>query len=92
MLKTKSQMTRSPHVERTRAKIRSTRYIKLLDEFIEGKREMTNTQVMTALKLVNKCVPDLAALKVDVDHSDVRDITHVPTWKLLEAIEGEVVK
>lgn len=48
-----------------RAKIQKSNILNALIEHVEGKREMSSTQVTAALGLLKKAFPDLAALQVD---------------------------
>lgn len=49
--------------EEHRAKIRTINILNALQEHVEGKREMSSTQVQAGLGLLKKCLPDLQAVQ-----------------------------
>lgn len=55
-----------------RVKIRNSNILNALIEHVEGKREMSATQVTAGLGLLRKCLPDLSA----VEHSGEVGVTH----------------
>lgn len=79
--------------ERLRAKINSTLLVKALTEHINGKREMSTTQVTAAMGLLRKTLPDLNSTEViaqittftsvldriaALDHAQQAQIEHSP--------------
>lgn len=50
-----------------RAKIQNSNILNALIEHVEGKREMTPTQVSAGLGLLKKCLPDLSSVEVSGD-------------------------
>lgn len=50
------------HLDRTREKIRVSMLINRLNEFVEGKVELSRPQVTAALGLIKKVVPDRQAV------------------------------
>jgi hypothetical protein len=85
-----SQMIMNTYPNRLRLRIKTSKILSKLQKCALGKEEMTSVQFQAAKLLINKTLCDAVQPKVD-DMTAVKDITHVPTWKLLEAIEGEVV-
>lgn len=59
--------------EEHRAKIANSNILNALIEHVEGRREMSATQVSAALGLLRKCLPDLSQtdVKADVTHRSV---------------------
>ncbi|MBW3099223.1 hypothetical protein [Pseudohoeflea coraliihabitans] len=49
--------------EAHRDKIKNSNILNALVEHVEGKREMSATQVTAGLGLLRKCLPDLAAVE-----------------------------
>jgi hypothetical protein len=87
---TDQQMVPNTMHHRLRSRIKTGMAIKKLNDCIEGKVVLDNQQVACIRIALNKCLPD--AIQPKDDGTDgMKDVTHVPTWKLLEAIEGEVV-
>jgi len=54
---------RRQHSDEVRAKIQASQIINRLVGHVDGKIEMTNSQVRAALGLLSKVVPDLAAIQ-----------------------------
>lgn len=54
-----------------RTKIKNSCILKALIEHVEGKREMSSTQVSAGLGLLKKCLPDLSNVTVSADSDDV---------------------
>lgn len=50
------------HLERTREKIKTSMLINRLNEFVEGKIELSGPQVTAALGLIKKVIPDQQAV------------------------------
>ena len=50
--------------EAHREKIRNSNILNALMEHVEGKREMSSTQVTAGLGLLKKCLPDLQSVSV----------------------------
>jgi len=66
----------------------------IVDRFkkcVAGEIELTSQQVAAGKCLLNKVLPDAVQPK-DAEVNAAKDVTHIPTWKLLEAIEGEVTE
>ncbi len=59
--------------EEHRAKIANSNILNALIEHVEGRREMSATQVSAALGLLRKCLPDLSQTDVNatVEHRSV---------------------
>ena len=59
--------------EEHRAKIANSQILKRLIDHVEGKIEMTPTQITAGLGLLRKCMPDLSAseLNATVEHRSV---------------------
>lgn len=53
--------------EEHRAKIQNSSILNALIEHIEGRREMSSTQVTAALGLIKKVLPDLQSVEVGSD-------------------------
>lgn len=52
------------YMRRQRKKIQAAQLVPKLIEFIDGEREMTAAQVQTALRLLNKVIPDVKQIEV----------------------------
>lgn len=52
------------HTDEIRAKIQASVLIGMLHEHVQGKREMSTTQVRSAEILLRKSVPDLSAVEL----------------------------
>lgn len=59
--------------EEARGKIRTTQLINRLQDHVDGKVELSATQVSAAKILLGKCIPDLQA--TTITHEDKRDST-----------------
>jgi len=61
------------HDDKTRAKIKTSHLINRLTDHVDGKVELTASQVTAALGLIRKTLPDLAAMEVKahVEHHTV---------------------
>lgn len=81
-------LSRVGHAERMREKIRSGKYLDMLDKHIRGQKEMTASQVNAALKLINKVLPDMKAIEFKLDAADM-DIKTVTNAQLFSIIEGK---
>ena len=53
--------------EEHRAKIANSNILNALIEHVEGRREMSSTQVTAALGLLRKCLPDLSQTDIKAD-------------------------
>jgi hypothetical protein len=51
------------YAEAVRARIRGGHIVKYLSDHIDGKRQMSKTQVQAALGLLKKVVPDISAFE-----------------------------
>lgn len=69
-----------------RAKIKNSNVLNALIEHVEGKREMSSTQVTAGLGLLKKVLPDLLA--ASIENSAEAEAT-MPTEILLAAKEAE---
>jgi hypothetical protein len=76
---------------RLRSRIKAGLAITQLNECIAGNIELTNQQVTCIRIALGKCLPDAQPPK-DGDMSDIKDVKSIPTWRLLESVEGEVIK
>lgn len=56
--------------ENWRTKIKATQIIHNLQEHVEGRLDMTNTQIKAADILLKKCLPDLSQVQADHTSSD----------------------
>jgi len=77
---------RPRHQDEIREKIRASQLINRLTDHVDGKVELSASQVTAALGLLKKCVPDLAAINHtgEVQHSYVIGIPealNVETWE-----------
>ena len=71
----KRPLQRASLLERTKQKIIDAMLVDDLVKFVKGEIEMTSTQANTALRLVNKFMPDLQAVQHDVSvNHNVQDI------------------
>lgn len=52
-----------------RVKIQNSNILNALVEHVEGKREMTSTQVSAGIALLKKVMPDLSAIESSIEHS-----------------------
>jgi hypothetical protein len=71
-------------------RIKTSKILSKLNKVALGKEEMTSVQFQAAKLLLNKTLSDAVQPKQD-DSGDIKDVSHVPSWKLLEAVEGEVI-
>mgnify|MGYP000432144083 FL=1 len=55
--------------EEHRVKIQNSNILNALVEHVEGKREMTSTQVSAGIALLKKVMPDLSAIESSIEHS-----------------------
>ena len=78
------------HANRLRTRIQTGMILDRFQKCIKGEIELTSQQVAVGKCLLNKVLCDAVQPKEDM--SSVKDVTHIPTWKLLEAIDGKVVK
>jgi hypothetical protein len=53
--------------EAHRVKIQNSNILNALIEHVEGKREMSSTQVTAAIALMRKVMPDLQAMEIQAD-------------------------
>jgi len=83
------QMIPATHTNRLRERIRVGMIMDRFQKCINGEIELTSQQVACGKVLLNKVLPDAIAPKESAD-SNIKDVTCIPTWKLLEAIEGEI--
>jgi len=58
---------------RERRKIRESGVLEALIQYVEGKRDMSSSQVAAALGLLRKAVPDLSSFTPLVAHADARE-------------------
>jgi hypothetical protein len=63
--------------EEHRVKIRNSNILNALIEHVEGKRDMSSTQVTAGLGLLRKCLPDLSSVEHSgtIDHRAVESLT-----------------
>ena len=71
--------------------IKAGKAIKALNDCVAGTRELSSQQVNACRILLNKVLPDAVQPK-DENINGIKDVTHVPTWKLIDAAEGEVIE
>lgn len=73
-----------------RKRIQCSKLIGKLQRCALGQEEMTSQQIQAAKVLINKVLPDAQPPKAtDGVGNELKDVTHIPTWQLLEYIEGE---
>jgi hypothetical protein len=72
------------------SRIKTAKILTKLQKCALGKEEMTSVQFQAAKLLLNKTLPDAVQPK-EQDSDRVKDVTHIPSWKLLEVVEGEVI-
>ena len=85
-------MIRAPatYRNRLRERIRAGKMIGQLQKCVMGEIEMSPQQVAAARILLNKVLPDASPPKTtDQNGHEIKDVRHIPTWKLLEAVDGE---
>lgn len=58
-----------------RVKIQNSNILNALIEHVEGKREMSATQVTAAVNLMKKVLPDLSSVQLDADVSGEIGVT-----------------
>jgi hypothetical protein len=63
-----------------------------LEKHIEGKHEMTATQVQAARILLDRTVPVLRAIEVQQNPNDIKDIRTISATDLIGIIESKQVK
>jgi len=61
-----------------RVKIQNSNVLNALVEHVEGKREMTSTQVTAAVALLKKVLPDVQSVQLSGDSDE--PIRHVIAW------------
>jgi hypothetical protein len=83
------QTVAATYPNRLASRIKTSKILGKLQKCALGKEEMTATQFNAAKLLLNKTLPD--AVQPKEDSNMAKDVTHIPTWKLLEAIDGEVI-
>ena len=89
-----------PYPQRARERITGSKILSCLIDHVEGKIELSNSQVNAARILLGKVLPDMKSVEVDV-HAQLKTIsTHrltdeqlmaIAAQGLPEVIEGEVV-
>ena len=89
-----------PYPQRARERIAGTKIIDRLVAHVNGEIDMTPTQVRAAAILLNKVLPDVKSVEVDV-HEQLNAVSYhrltdeqlmaIAAPGLPEAIEGEVV-
>jgi hypothetical protein len=84
------KMVANSYPNRLRSRIKTSKILSKLNRCALGKEEMTSVQFQAAKLLISKTLADAVQPKVD-DSMDIKDVSHVPTWKLLEAIDAEVI-
>jgi hypothetical protein len=84
-------MVPGTYSNRLSARIKTSKILTKLQRCALGKEDMTPVQFNAAKLLLNKTLPDAVQPKDD-GNNGIKDVTHVPTWRLLEALDGEVVK
>lgn len=74
------------HQDMVREKIRSSHIINRLTDHVDGKVELSASQVTAALGLLKKCIPDLAAVDHtgEIQHSYVIGIPEAPSVEAWE--------
>jgi hypothetical protein len=60
-----------------------------LQKHVDGKHEMTATQIQAARILLDRTVPVLKATEVNINANDIKDITHLQGAGLIQLLEGE---
>ena len=75
---------------RLRERIDASKIVTKLQNCVQGQEEMSSQQVAAARLLLNKVLPD--AVQPTENPNDIKDVKHIPTWKLLESVEGEVIE
>lgn len=66
-----------------RVKIQNSNILNALIEHVDGKREMTSTQVTAGIALMKKVLPDLSAVEVSGDED--KPLTHVIERRIVKA-------
>lgn len=66
-----------------RVKIQNSNILNALIEHVEGKREMSSTQVTAGLGLLKKALPDLTA--IEVSGNEDAPLTHVIERRIVQA-------
>ena len=89
-----NQMVMATYPNRLALRIKTSKILMKVQRCALGKEEMTSVQLNAAKLLINKTLPDAVQPK-DTAH-DIKDVSHIPTWKLLQAaedvIDGEVIE
>lgn len=89
-----NQMVMATYPNRLGLRIKTSKILMQVQRCALGEIEMTSVQLNAAKLLINKTLPDAVQPK-DTDH-DLKDVSHVPTWKLLQTaenvVEGEVIE
>lgn len=74
---------------RLRTRIDAAMVLEQFGKCVKGEIEMTSQQIAAGKVLLNKVLPDAQPPK-ESERQAAKDVKHIPTWKLLEAIDGEV--
>lgn len=85
-------MVREPatYRNRLRERIKAGKILNELQRCVMGEVEMTPQQVSAARILLNKVLPDATPPReTDGNGNEIKDVRHIPTWKLLEAVDAE---
>ena len=75
--------------ERLSTRIKASMIVSRLQRFVDGEIEMSAAQVNAARILLNKVLPDLKSLEVNLEPQNMRDIKSIPTSELLAIVEGK---
>jgi hypothetical protein len=67
-----------PHLAYVREKIRVTRVVNRLQDFINGKLEMNSSQVHAAEILLRKVLPDLSVIDSNLSVEQVNNVVYLP--------------
>jgi hypothetical protein len=73
---------------RLSTRIKAGKIIDQLQRCVEGKVELSPSQVNAARILLNKVIPDLKSLEVQQSPATARNIRDIPTHELLTIIDG----
>jgi len=73
---------------RTREKIKTTMIVAKLQDHIDGKCEMSSTQIQAARILLDRTVPVLKSYDIQAVTPDLKDVSHLSPQFLMSIVAG----
>ena len=71
-----------------RVKIQNSNILNALIEHVDGRREMTGTQVTAGIALLKKVLPDLQSVTISGDDEKPLKIEHSASLKLAQVLDA----